>query len=296
MKSQSKNKANMVECVAALRVLDDASSRLLSSKRLADAVRSMDEALLLARTMYPAGSKELHLRSTSLLDTINTLSLQLINSGKTDEAHPYLSRALQVVGERKDEVAAVTFNNAACFYRKKKKLRTALLFLDKAFNIERSLPVSANPSGTLLNMAAVTSELGRHEEALSLGKRSLVYLQRELAEETARLRSWGEVTENATLLNKYSVLAVAFHNVGCECEHLHLDEQAIEHYSKGAEIAEFYLGRSSDVTKSLRRAKAKARKAIETRQSKTTERLRQKYSKGETLLDAFSSLPPATIQ
>ena len=59
----------------------------------------------------------------------------------------------------------MTANNLACYYRRVGKLRSALLYLEKAYALELLHP-AADLSQTHLNLCATLSQLGKHESAL----------------------------------------------------------------------------------------------------------------------------------
>merc|ERR1712050_663101 len=62
---------------------------------------------------------------------------------------------------------AVTYNNMGCFYKSMSRLHTALQYLRKAQKIEeRSNGKCQNPAGTHLNICALLSQMGKHQEAL----------------------------------------------------------------------------------------------------------------------------------
>lgn len=79
--------------------------------------------------------------------------------------------------EEGDRYRAVTYNNFACVFRRTKKLRSALSYLEKALEIEYNylhfsesavddcLQIS-NPCDIHLNICAILSQMGKHELAL----------------------------------------------------------------------------------------------------------------------------------
>ena len=82
---------------------------------------------------------------------------------------------------------AVTYNNYACLYRRTKKLRSALTYLEKALEIEYtclntsemdvsdSLAVSS-PADIHLNICAILSQMEKHELALQHAMKALILL------------------------------------------------------------------------------------------------------------------------
>ena len=85
----------------------------------------------------------------------------------------------------------MTYNNFACVFRRTKKLRSALSYLEKALEIEYNylhfsdetvdecLQVS-NPCDIHLNICAILSQMGKHELALQHAMKALILIQDEL--------------------------------------------------------------------------------------------------------------------
>lgn len=72
---------------------------------------------------------------------------------------------------------AVTFNNMACYYRRINKFRLALTFLQHALALEVKMDNQVSLADTHLNMCAVLSHLGKHNEALEHILMTVVLLQ-----------------------------------------------------------------------------------------------------------------------
>lgn len=93
--------------------------------------------------------------------------------------------------EEGDRYRAVTYNNFACVFRRTKKLRSALSYLEKALEIEYNylhfseqavddcLQIS-NPCDIHLNICAILSQMGKHELALQHSMKALILIQDEL--------------------------------------------------------------------------------------------------------------------
>ena len=92
----------------------------------------------------------------------------------------------------------MTYNNYACLYRKTKELKKALSYLEKALDLEyfclnyypgastsdelnvditvgQSLIIS-NPAEIHLNVCAVLSQMGEHENAIHHAKKALILI------------------------------------------------------------------------------------------------------------------------
>ena len=138
---------------------------------------------------------------------------------------------------------ASTFNNFAVYYRKIGKLHAALSYLTKCLAIEEELE-AVGVADTNLNLCAVLSQLGRHEQALDHAqevgvcvcsaqsivggtttskyhhnhdkhqyRQALILLQEELY-----VNNPGDGSEDNSA--RFSVLAIAFFNIGVEQEHM----------------------------------------------------------------------------
>ena len=102
-----------------------------------------------------------------------------------------LLRKAETLTEEGDKYRAVTYNNFACIFRRTKKLRSALSYLEKALEIEYNylhysdesvddcLQV-LNPTDIHLNICAILSQMGKHELALQHSMKALILIQDEL--------------------------------------------------------------------------------------------------------------------
>lgn len=99
-------------------------------------------------------------------------------------------------------VRAITYNNFACLFRRTKKLRNAINYLEKALEIEYSCLthppeeapgqedslsveqclVISNPCEIHLNICAILSQMDKHETALNHAMKALILIQDELGE------------------------------------------------------------------------------------------------------------------
>jgi tetratricopeptide (TPR) repeat protein len=93
------------------------------------------------------------------------LAVNLLKEEKNSEALALLHRSLKLA-ENNDHGLAMTYNNLACYYRKQGHLRSALIQLEKAMEIEQRFDQTAAKADTHLNLCAVLTQLIRHELAL----------------------------------------------------------------------------------------------------------------------------------
>lgn len=166
-----------------------------------------------------------------------------------------LLRKAEILNQNDEPGLAVTYNNLACFYRRKGKLRAALNYLKKTLRIESTMASADNPGDTHLNMCAVLSQLGRHAQALEHGQAALILLQEELFSPSA---DGGEKELNN---DRIAVLAIAYHNIGVEQEYLKKMSAAFRSYKKGTELAEAHLG-DHGITVTLRNSLLAAKTAL----------------------------------
>lgn len=96
----------------------------------------------------------------NLCDVLNGAALKHLQNEEHEAAKLLLKKAEALSGPD-DLITAVTYNNIACYFRRKGKLRTALSYLEKAQRIEMRVKTVSNPAGTRLNLCAVLSQLDR---------------------------------------------------------------------------------------------------------------------------------------
>jgi tetratricopeptide (TPR) repeat protein len=132
--------------------------------------------------------------------------------------------------EEGDRYRAVTYNNFACVFRRTKKFRSALSYLEKALEIEYNylhfsdltvedcLQVS-NPCDIHLNICAILSQMGKHELALQHAMKALILIQDELvSKQVNENESMGEGQRMPE--DRLIVLCIAYHNIAVEQEFL----------------------------------------------------------------------------
>merc|ERR1719262_1800708 len=116
----------------------------------------------------------------------NTLGMKYLKEGSTEISCKFFEKAealtdpanLHMNPESRLVLRAVTYNNMGCFYKSMSKLHTALQYLKKAQKIEeRSNGKCQNPAGTHLNLCALLSQMGKHQEALQHAERARKLLE-----------------------------------------------------------------------------------------------------------------------
>merc|ERR1719262_1047277 len=116
----------------------------------------------------------------------NTLGMKHLKDGNTETSCKFFEKAealtdpanLHMNPESRLVLRAVTYNNMGCFYKSMSKLHTALQYVRKAQKIEeRSNGKCQNPAGTHLNLCALLSQMGKHQEALQHAERARKLLE-----------------------------------------------------------------------------------------------------------------------
>jgi tetratricopeptide (TPR) repeat protein len=123
---------------------------------------------------------------------------------KFDLCHMFLKKA-ELLAMQSNHHRAITYNNLACYYRRIKKYRSALTYLENALAIELKLESVDSLADTRLNMCAVLSQLNQHTEALEHVMMSIVMLQEDIL---------GNGKNKNT--ERLPVLAIAYDNMGVE--------------------------------------------------------------------------------
>lgn len=132
----------------------------------------------------------------------------------------------------------MTYNNFACIFRRTKKLRSALSYLEKALEIEYNylhfsdqsvddcLQIS-NPCDIHLNICAILSQMGKHELALQHSMKALILIQDELVSKCpggdsgdAAVSQSENQQQQRLPEDRLIVLCIAYHNIAVEQEFL----------------------------------------------------------------------------
>jgi len=191
----------------------------------------------------------------------NTLGMKHLKDGNTEISVKFFEKAealtdptnLHMNAESRLVLRAVTYNNMGCFYKSMSKLHTALQYLRKAEKIEsRSMGKCQNPAGTHLNLCALLSQMGKHQEAL------------QHAQVAQKLLEDAPPPEQPAGANSESMICVAFFNMGAEYEHLKKNQEALWAYEKAYQSCQNELGEdhplSQQIASCLQQLRAKAKK------------------------------------
>lgn len=165
-------------------------------------------------------------------------------------------KLLKTIGPNENlKLHGITLNNFGCFYKRINKPNVALKFLKQACEKESIEPIDrVNLAGTLLNMCAIYSQLGKHDQALNQGCQALSLLEQ----------------ESAGSPNLVSTLIIAYHNTGVEYEFLNNLRQAVECYKSAWTFAVKQMGENNSLTLSIHNSYVEALEKQEKTELKTT--------------------------
>jgi tetratricopeptide (TPR) repeat protein len=95
-----------------------------------------------------------------------------------------------------------------------------------------------NIAGTMLNICAILSQMGKHELALHHAMKALLLIQDELLARTETV-SPGSAPSQADAGNddRFTVMVIALHNIAVEHEYLKQFQQSLTHYKKAKDFA-----------------------------------------------------------
>ncbi|CAE7447257.1 ASPM, partial [Symbiodinium pilosum] len=136
---------------------------------------------------------------------------------------------------------ATTCNNLGCYYKKVGKFHGALGYLRRALKLEVELKADeVTLAGTHLNLCTVLSKLEKHDKALQHSLVALDMLNKKI-----------ETVDTQASEDDYTILSIAYHNVGLEREHMQQWDQATIAFRTGYEVAKRFLGESHALTVTL---------------------------------------------
>jgi len=176
----------------------------------------------------------------------NKEGMDFLRQGNYKQAFEQLKYAESVLIAKQGEdeptnLLAVMCNNLGCYYKRVGKLHAALSYLRKALKIEVSLRTDdITVAGTHLNICAILSKLEKHDKAVQHALCALELINNRVS----------SAPDNVTQ-DEYSVLAIAYHNIGVERDFMHQWDQAFAAYQQGHQVAKRCLGEQHPLTQTL---------------------------------------------
>jgi tetratricopeptide (TPR) repeat protein len=122
----------------ALHRIDELAELAQKNGNLLESLSLMEKSLILRGSLFGLDSEEMYIACKSVAEMCNYLAMTYLQ-GEQFEISLELLKKAEILTEKHNIVRAVTFNNLACYYRKKAKLRTALNYCTKALLIEQKL-------------------------------------------------------------------------------------------------------------------------------------------------------------
>ena len=209
-----------------------------TGKTLAEDWIRVKKYLETLETQYQSQLSSLGNKAPETQETAQTLfalccheGMKLLEKGDQSISLGLLKRAETLAV--KEEMQIEVWKSLACYYGGAGKHFRALIYLDKAHDLERKQPSSPSIAKTHLNYCAILSQLNRHDKALTHALKAVMIMQDELL--TSSLRNQSLVESNT------EELAVAYYNLAVEFEHQKDYASAMKWYNKGKLFAEEYL-------------------------------------------------------
>ncbi|OMJ92458.1 hypothetical protein SteCoe_4798 [Stentor coeruleus] len=185
----------------------------------------------------------------SIVLRYNKVAMEYLRTDNFKETFILLKKAENILNTEDNEflpqrlkLVSITYNNLGCYYKKHKKPLVALNYLQKALELEEdSDDDSTNIASSHLNICAILSSIGKHEEALDHSKKAIELL------EASRI----ERPENVRIISN---LVVSHYNSAAEFEHIGRLADAFSAYSSALDIAEKDLGKQHPLYSSIENA------------------------------------------
>ena len=215
---------------------------LTDAKKLAKGGKYKEAIEVLELFSVDANDKE---STTLLVENYNNFAMVLIGEHNTGLALESLRKA-ESYTMVSSSLRAKTLNNIGCCYKHQRKAALALMYLNKALLVK--------PSGdTHMNICAVLSMDGKHQKALEEAMYAVVLIQDEFIESVY-------VTQEIHQ-KRCETLAISYHNLAVELEHLKRVQESILFYRKAAETFQKHSLSSSNLSEILKKDLENALKA-----------------------------------
>lgn len=188
-------------------------------------------ALAQSLAALPKYSQEDFKQATFTITRLNAIAVEALNDRTSDHLVFRLLRSAEELLRvfENEEISsweliglkALTYNNFGCYFQSKGKSLAALEYLQKTLEVEQAAGASdTSIATTLLNLTAVLSKLGRHEDALEFAQNAMNLL--------GRLGS--QINSSDIKLN--SLVSTAYYNYAIELESLGRPQEAKRYYDR----------------------------------------------------------------
>uniref|UniRef100_A0A7S4PHC2 Kinesin light chain n=1 Tax=Guillardia theta TaxID=55529 RepID=A0A7S4PHC2_GUITH len=239
-----------------------------------DALEHLEKGLFVRKELFGPDHPEVSKVCQIFTTSCNTLAMNSLQRDNHLLAYELLKKAEILTSpsgyirdkKMRMKLRAVTFNNFGCFYKRRGKLHAALQYLAKALKIELTSEEVDNPAGTHLNLCATLSQLGRHGPALEHAQCALELLEAMAASRKQKVRE-DENGGGKNATDDASILAIAWHNLAVEQEHLNMVDEALASYEQAVKVAEKEWGEGHIKTLAIKHSLEEARSKTKNRRS-----------------------------
>jgi len=242
---QQHERQRMQELVARIEICDVEYARLKAEGSAIEALQWLERGMWVRRDRYGVASEEVQRSAQTLCGDCNTVAMAALQAKDLVLSRELLQKALlltEPVGSAqgsgvvrlegpRSRLRAVTYNNLGCYYRKRRKLHTALQMLDKALRLELLSDHVDTPATTHLNMSVVLSQLQKHRAASEHADCAI-----ELLKKSSDPRGISGLVQ-ALDKKPPGLLALAYHTMATQLEFLHEEGAALKMYEQAADTA-----------------------------------------------------------
>jgi tetratricopeptide (TPR) repeat protein len=278
---------------------------MLNSKPLP--VNSLASQRALQTANHLVRRKDYDSRSQEFIDTLKALVRQsfLAASEYETEELTILRQLEEILLGQNDlksyviEICDVCNRLASCY--KQCNIPLAKSYLEKALDLSKTYSQALVDRPSLyLNMCTLLSGQGKHNEAAECGASAVQYAQEDLV----NLRLSGSTDTS----QKAAVLAIAYHRLAAEEEHLRHYDSALEWHNKAVSFIEAHCPEShlvEEFRRSLAATKARQRKVVDDRlvplksshlKKKTTSQTVLRFSDRELIASHMKSSQAKTLR
>ena len=170
---------------------------------------------------------------------LNKNAMSYLKTGNYSNSLSLLKECLVILKslspcDLKPKLEGITLNNLGCFYKRVQNPKLALKYLQKACICEEFTNIdNVTKASTCLNICAIYSDLGNHQQALEQSLKALSLLKN---------------SEKSSIL--ITTLVIGYHNTGVEYEFLSNLKESYDYYKLAWQTANKYLGENHPLTKS----------------------------------------------
>ncbi|OMJ86964.1 hypothetical protein SteCoe_11437 [Stentor coeruleus] len=186
----------------------------------------------------------------------NKLAMEYLKAQRFKDSFALLSKAETVLKNEEEvpnrlKLLSITYNNLACFYKRKKQLKLALKYALESLELEKQIEENDSElASTHLNLCAIYSAMNKHSTGLEHAQEAIGILEK--------------TDDKSPQVNTNGI--IAFYNCGAELEHLHQKEEALKYYEIGYKKSVIEFGEDNQLTQSFAMVIEKLNQAISAEQ------------------------------